>query len=416
MDPMHAVSHMVMTPAWFVKLGINFILRIFVGQTGSGKTHTMSVAVFGHFMHLDVMIANRYFYRFGPCFDERGLIPRSAEYIFSNLSTTVNTVAIGVSFLEIYNDVIRDLAKNYKLAKENPNAMYSKENTSDIYENVERKRADKFMDPSSDAYREMQEELENMNYEILDDGKGNVAVRDLTILNVCSAEELMSIIDFGLSLRATKGTKMNEVSSRSHTVFTIRIVQTMKVNNLTVSGVLNLVDLAGNEKVQKSEVTDKRLREAKHINSSLTALGKVIMALDPAASKLHIPFRESKLTRILQNSLSGNSYTVVVANIHPHADYYEECLSTLEFVNRCRNVTNHPKVNHSVNIDAVSGGWTLTSPRNQPTFGNFDQQPMHRLVSTVRSFDFLYVLIYMVFMYCVMYCRVQSCSGDTARQ
>lgn len=313
------------------------------------------------------------------------MIPRSAEYIFGTLSTTVNTVAVGVSFLEIYNDIIRDLAKNYMLAKENPDAIFSTENTSDMYESVERKRQDKFLAPDTQAYRDLQEELANMNYEIQADAKGNVFVKDLTILNVASADEIMSIINFGLNLRATHGTKMNAVSSRSHTVFTIRIVQTIKGSDLTVAGILNLVDLAGNEKLKQSESVDKRLREAKHINCSLTALGKVIMALDPMSNKQHVPFRESKLTRILQNSLSGNSYTVVVANIHPHPDYYEECLSTLEFVNRCRNVTNHPKVNHSVNIDAVAGTWTLTSPRNELTFGNFDQQPMHRLVSTVSA-------------------------------
>ena len=321
--------------------------------------------------------------RFGPSFEDRGLIPRSVEYIFDKLTGTENTVAVGVSFLEIYNDTIRDLAKNYMLAKSNPDAVYSKETTSDMYENIERRRQDKFMAPDSESYRQLQEELHNMNYEIQDDGKGNVSVKDLTILNVSSAEEIMSIINFGLGLRATHGTKMNAGSSRSHTVVTIRVAQTIKKNGLTISGVLNLVDLAGNEKIKQSESTDNRLREAKHINSSLTALGKVIMALDPGANKQHIPYRESKLTRILQNSLSGNSYTVVVANIHPHPEYYEECLSTLEFVNRCRNVSNHPKVNHSVNIDAVTGGWTLTTPRHEKTFGNFDQQPMHRLISTV---------------------------------
>jgi hypothetical protein len=336
------------------------------GQTGSGKTHTM-------------------FGMSGPTDEERGMIPRAAEYLFDSFKTTPNTVAIGVSFLEIYNDIIRDLAKNYMVAKDNPEAVYSRETTSDIYQNIERKRQDKFLAPDTPAYAQLQEELQNMNYEIQADAKGNVSVKDLTILNVSGPEDIMSIINFGMGLRATHETKMNSVSSRSHSVFTIRVVQTVKDSNLTFMGLLNLVDLAGNEKINKSEVRDFRLREAKHINSSLTALGKVIMALDPTANKQHIPFRESKLTRILQNSLTGNSYTIVVANIHPHPDYYEECLSTLEFVNRCRNVANHPKINRSVNIDSVAGNWTLTSPKHEATFGNFDQQPMHRLVATVSK-------------------------------
>jgi hypothetical protein len=88
------------------------------------------------------------------------------------------------------------------------------------------------------------------------------------------------------------------------------------------------------------------LKEALSINSSLTALGKVVMALDPTAENTHIPYRDSKLTRVLQNSLGGNSYTVVLAAIHPLESMYEECLSTLQFANRCKNVRNNPRVNH----------------------------------------------------------------------
>ena len=88
------------------------------------------------------------------------------------------------------------------------------------------------------------------------------------------------------------------------------------------------------------------MREALHINTSLTALGKVIMALDPTSENTHIPYRDSKLTRILQNTLSGNSFTTLMATLNPHPSYFEECLSTLQFANRCRNVHNHPRVNY----------------------------------------------------------------------
>ncbi len=104
--------------------------------------------------------------------------------------------------------------------------------------------------------------------------------------------------------------------------------------------------MAGSERLKKSESQGVRLKEALHINTSLTALGKVIMALDPASDSTHIPFRDSKLTRVLQNSLGGNSFTVVLAAIHPHPMYYEECLSTLQFANRCRNVRNNPRINY----------------------------------------------------------------------
>jgi hypothetical protein len=129
---------------------------------------------------------------------------------------------------------------------------------------------------------------------------------------------------------------------------------------------LNLVDLAGSERLKKSESQGIRLKEALHINSSLTALGKVVIALDSAghgggtvaggnpdtagagggATAQHVPFRDSKLTRVLQNSLGGNSFTSVVAALHPNPAHYEECLSTLQFANRCRNVTNNPRVNY----------------------------------------------------------------------
>lgn len=110
---------------------------------------------------------------------------------------------------------------------------------------------------------------------------------------------------------------------------------------------MNLVDLAGSERLKKSESQGIRLKEALHINTSLSALGKVIMSLDPSAESTHIPYRDAKLTRILQNSLGGNAYTVVLAAIHPNASHYEECLSTLQFANRCRYVRNNPRVNYT---------------------------------------------------------------------
>ena len=95
------------------------------------------------------------------------------------------------------------------------------------------------------------------------------------------------------------------------------------------------MDLAGSERLKKSASEGQRKKEALHINISLTALGKVVMALDPAANAGHVPYRDSKLTRLLQNSLGGNSYTTVLATIHPVAHFAEECLSTLQFANRC---------------------------------------------------------------------------------
>jgi hypothetical protein len=130
-------------------------------------------------------------------------------------------------------------------------------------------------------------------------------------------DEVKHLISCGLSVRATHETKMNATSSRSHTVFSITVIQRDKASGTATQGILNLIDLAGSERLKKSESTGLRLKEALHINTSLTALGKVIVALDPSGQNSHVPYRDAKLTRILQNSLGGNSYTTVLAAIHP---------------------------------------------------------------------------------------------------
>jgi hypothetical protein len=185
-----------------------------------------------------------------------------------------------------------------------------------------------------------------MNYEIREDAEGNVFVKDLSLVPVSTLEEVKKFITQGLAVRATHETKMNATSSRSHTVFTVTVVMQDKGSGQSTQGILNLVDLAGCERLQKSESEGQRLKEALHINTSLTALGKVIVSLDPSSGYSHVPYRDAKLTRILQNSLGGNSYTTVIAAMHPSASYYEECLSTLHFANRCRNVVNNPRVNY----------------------------------------------------------------------
>ncbi|CCI46172.1 unnamed protein product [Albugo candida] len=207
-------------------------------------------------------------------------------------------------------------------------------------------------------------DYEKANFEIHEDAEGNVFVKDLSIVTVTSREEVRNdaflsnyidslhllqvdaIIQSGLRLRATYETKMNAVSSRSHTVFTLHIFQHLKDTEEIIYGMLNMVDLAGSERLKKSESDGQRLKEALHINSSLSAVGKVVMSLDPESGYSYIPYRDSKLTRLLQNSIGGNSITMLIATIHPMREHYEECLSTLQFANRCRSVQNQPRVNH----------------------------------------------------------------------
>lgn len=302
---------------------------------------------------------------FGQEGEIRGLIPRSIEYLFQALSkrTATNEVAMVCSFLEIYNDQIRDLGKAYLVAMgvESSTSMALFEKTSNIFENLAGKRGNPYFAPafhrpgsalartaadSRPGLKEVQDEFNAMNYEIREDNDGNVFVKDLSLVPVTTLDEVLSMINTGLRVRATHETKMNAVSSRSHTVFTINVLQRDKITGQAITGMLNLVDLAGSERIKKSESQGVRLKEALHINTSLTALGKVIMALDSSAENSHVPYRDSKLTRILQNSLGGNSFTSVIAAIHPCPKYYEECLSTLQFANRCRNVRNNPRVNY----------------------------------------------------------------------
>jgi hypothetical protein len=293
----------------------------------------------------------------------RGIIPRSVEYLFSSLSkkSKDTEVATVCSFLEIYNDQIRDLGKAYLVAMgvETSNSSALFEKTSDIFESLAGKRGNPYFAPvfhkstrtedgiaKRPGLKEVQDEYNAMNYDIREDAEGNVFVKDLSLVPVTTMEEALSLISMGMRVRATHETKMNATSSRSHTVFTITVLQRNKLSGQAITGMINLVDLAGSERLKKSESQGIRLKEALHINTSLTALGKVIMALDPSTESTHIPYRDSKLTRILQNSLGGNSYTSVMANIHPYVNYFEECLSTLQFANRCRNVRNNPRVNY----------------------------------------------------------------------
>ena len=154
-------------------------------------------------------------------------------------------------------------------------------------------------------------------------------------------------MDVGTANRMTGETAMNKDSSRSHSIFTI-YVETAEADEegdqRIKAGKLNLVDLAGSERQSKTQATGARLKEATSINLSLSALGNVISALVEGKSG-HIPYRDSKLTRLLQDSLGGNTKTVMIAALSP-ADYnYEETLTTLRYASRAKMIKNKPRVN-----------------------------------------------------------------------
>lgn len=333
------------------------------GQTGSGKTFTM----------------------FGQQSGElAGVVPRTADLLFRSLDEASNEIAVGCSFLEIYNERIRDIAALFsETGSQRPSS--GPVDAADSLDRVFAEARDGMV-PSSDDFMVVKAKYDAMNLGVMQGPGGEVAVKGLTILKVTSTVQVMKMINYGLLLRETHETSMNATSSRSHTVFTIRVIQRNRSNGLSVSAVLNLIDLAGSERLDDSKSTGQRLKEEIYINSSLTVLGKVISSLDPSNKmNKHVPYRESKLTRILQNSLSGNSYVYVLANINPHPEWYSECVSTLEFVSRCRNVQNQPRINYYNSVQDAANEWAglMQWARPEPAAPDL-VEPTHRLIAQVR--------------------------------
>mmetsp|Transcript_3792 Transcript_3792/g.13299 ORF Transcript_3792/g.13299 Transcript_3792/m.13299 type:complete len:394 (-) Transcript_3792:75-1256(-) len=254
------------------------------GQTGTGKTHTME----GKMEPKEL----------------RGILPSTFVQVFKDIGKESGTsnFLVRASYLEIYNEEVRDL-----LGKD------------------QTKRLDLKETPDTGVY-----------------------VKDLTSFVVKSVQELQSVLDVGKKNRVVGATLMNAESSRSHSIFTITI-ETSEIDKDTGEakirvGKLNLVDLAGSERQSKTGATGDRLKEATKINLSLSALGNVISALVESKSG-HIPYRDSKLTRLLQDSLGGNTKCTMIANLGP-ADYnFDETLSTLRYANRAKNIKNKPKIN-----------------------------------------------------------------------
>ena len=176
-----------------------------------------------------------------------------------------------------------------------------------------------------------------------------VYVQGLTRLEVSSLSELMEAINLGNQARKVKSTKINEYSSRSHTLLTIEIAAK---DTSKRRGRLNLVDLAGSEKVNKSGVVGVTLDEARKINLSLSCLGHVIHALHHGNE--HIPYRDSKLTRILQESLGGNYKTSMIVTCSPHSSSLEETISTLKFATRAKSVKNYCRLNYQKSPNSIS--------------------------------------------------------------
>ncbi|KAI6652205.1 Osmotic avoidance abnormal protein 3-like [Oopsacas minuta] len=228
---------------------------------------------------------------------QKGIIPRAFQHIFDEISVSEGShYLIQATYLEIYNEEVRDLLGIDVKAK------------LDLKEHTNR----------------------------------GVYVHGLSAHRVASIQDLERLMDQGGKNRSVGATLMNPDSSRSHSIFAV-VVEIADDTGVR-SGKLNLVDLAGSERQSKTGSTGERFREATRINLSLSALGNVISALVDGKSK-HIPYRDSKLTRLLQSSLGGNTKTLMVACISPADNNYEETLSTLRYANRAKNIKNKPKIN-----------------------------------------------------------------------
>jgi kinesin family protein 5 len=232
----------------------------------------------------------------------RGVIPRIVEQIFQSILSSPSTIeyTVRVSYMEIYMERIRDL-----LAPQNDNLPVHEEKNRGVY------------------------------------------VKGLLEVYVSSVEEVYEVMNRGGSSRAVAATNMNQESSRSHSIFVITITQKNVETGSAKSGQLFLVDLAGSEKVGKTGATGQTLEEAKKINKSLSALGMVINNLTDGKSQ-HIPYRDSKLTRILQESLGGNSRTTLIVNCSPSSYNDAETLSTLRFGMRAKAIKNKAKINAEI--------------------------------------------------------------------
>jgi kinesin family protein 3/17 len=171
-----------------------------------------------------------------------------------------------------------------------------------------------------------------------------VFIKDLKTVPVKSVDEMFKLLDYGNKNRSIAQTNMNATSSRSHALFTVHIESIEGADKIRASK-LNFVDLAGSERQGKTGASGDTLKEGAKINLSLTALGNVINALVDGKKGGHIPYRDSKLTRLLQDSLGGNTKTLMIASISPAADNYDETVSTLRYAARARNIKNTPKVN-----------------------------------------------------------------------
>ena len=252
-----------------------------------------------------------------------GIVPRALRQMFRHLANTTTEYAVKCTFLELYNEEITDLLSD---------------------DGDERSAGDGVGDSGG-----------KRSHRLMEDGRGGVAVEGLTEVTVKNVREALLLAKTGSGRRKKAATLCNKHSSRSHSVFSVSVTTRSpsvdeEGEDLIKIGKLNLVDLAGSENVGKSGVAERgataRSREAGEINKSLLTLGRVVTAL---VDKLaHVPYRDSKLTRLLRDALGGKSKTCILATVGPSLSSVEETVATAEYASRARSVRCKPEVNRRV--------------------------------------------------------------------
>lgn len=268
------------------------------GQTGTGKTYTMEGEITQQVGELPATA---------------GVMPRAVRHIFDILEARKADYSMKVTFLELYNEELTDLLA------------------------------------SEDQSRFPEDRQKRSTISLMEDGKGGAVIRGLEEIVVKSPSGIYSLLEQGSARRRTSDTALNKQSSRSHSVFSIYIyvkVTTIGNQELIKCGRLNLVDLAGSESIARSGAKEVRAREAGELNKSLLTLGRVITAL--VEHSVHVPYRDSKLTRLLRESLGGKAKTCIIATVTPAVHCLEETLVTLDYAYRAKSIRNKPEVNQKI--------------------------------------------------------------------
>ena len=308
------------------------------GQSGSGKSYTMGTSGPGEQRDPSM----------------KGVIPRAAQHLFEHLEgpTAHSRQNSGLKSPNRYSVTsLNQILQNSKMGSDKNWQMSV--TYVEIYNEQPR---DLLLDEGTPQF-------ERANVQIREDPKGRIFVEGLRSVQVNSIEELMTILNRGSTIRQTDATAINARSSRSHAVFTINLRQnkpqgptalkdkraSVPVDSLTDSAVaveskLHFVDLAGSERLKNTGATGDRAREGISINAGLASLGKVISQLSTRSASSYVSYRDSKLTRMLQDSLGGNAITYMIACVTPAEFHLSETLNTVQYAQRARNIQSKPKI------------------------------------------------------------------------